>query len=55
MLDLRLVRERPEALREAYARRGALEALAPTLDRLEALERERGGGGADEARVLNGV
>ena len=41
MLDLRLVREQPAALRDAYARRGVLDALAPTLDRLEALERER--------------
>lgn len=41
MLDLRLVREHPEVLRDAYARRGMLDALAPTLDRLESLERER--------------
>ncbi len=41
MLDLRLVRERPEALRDALARRGALPALAPELDRLDHLERER--------------
>lgn len=41
MLDLKLVRERPEALREAYARRGALDALAPSLDRLDHLERDR--------------
>jgi seryl-tRNA synthetase len=41
VLDLRIVRERPEALREAYARRGALDALGPALDRVEAWERER--------------
>jgi seryl-tRNA synthetase len=41
VLDLRLIRERPEALREAYARRGVLEGLAPTLDRLAGLERDR--------------
>lgn len=43
MLDLRLVRERPAALRDAYARRGALDTLAPALDRAEQLERERRG------------
>jgi seryl-tRNA synthetase len=41
VLDLKLVRERPEALREALARRGALDALAPELDRLDQLERDR--------------
>jgi seryl-tRNA synthetase len=39
--DLRLVRENPESLRDAMRRRGALGALAPQLDRCEALERER--------------
>ncbi|HEX5972254.1 MAG TPA: serine--tRNA ligase [Gemmatimonadaceae bacterium] len=41
MHDLRLVRERLDDLREAMRRRGALDALAPQLDRCEALERER--------------
>ncbi len=41
MLDLKLVRERPEALREALGRRGSLAALAPELDRLDRLERDR--------------
>ena len=41
MHDLKLVRERPEALREALARRQALDAARPTLDRLETLEQER--------------
>lgn len=41
MLDLKLVRERPDALRDALARRGALDALAPDLERLDVLERER--------------
>jgi seryl-tRNA synthetase len=41
MLDLRLVRERPEVLRDALARRGALDALAPELARLDQLERDR--------------
>ena len=41
MLDLKLVREHPDALRAAYDRRGALEALAPALDRLDQLERDR--------------
>jgi seryl-tRNA synthetase len=41
MHDLKLVRERPEVLREAMRRRGALDALAPQLDRCETLERER--------------
>jgi seryl-tRNA synthetase len=41
MHDLKLVRERPEVLREAMRRRGALDALAPQLDRCEALEKER--------------
>jgi seryl-tRNA synthetase len=41
MHDLRLVREQPELLREAMRRRGALDALAPQLDRVAALEQER--------------
>jgi seryl-tRNA synthetase len=41
MHDLKLVRERPDDLREAMRRRNALAALAPQLDRCEALERER--------------
>ncbi|MDF1502522.1 serine--tRNA ligase [Roseisolibacter sp. H3M3-2] len=41
MHDLKLVREQPDALREAMRRRGALDALAPQLDRLASLEQER--------------
>jgi len=41
MHDVRLVRERLDDLREAMRRRGALETLAPQLDRCEGLERER--------------
>lgn len=41
MHDLKVVRERLDHLRSAMARRGALEALAPQLDRCEGLERER--------------
>ncbi len=41
MHDLKLLRAHPERLREGLARRGALGALAPTLDRLDAVERER--------------
>jgi seryl-tRNA synthetase len=41
MHDLRLVRERLDDLREAMRKRGALDALAPQLDRCEALERDR--------------
>jgi seryl-tRNA synthetase len=41
MHDLRVVRERLDDLREAMRKRGALEGLAPHLDRCEALERER--------------
>ncbi len=41
MHDLRLLRERPDLLRDALRRRGALDALAPTLERAEALERSR--------------
>ncbi|HET9013828.1 MAG TPA: serine--tRNA ligase [Gemmatimonadaceae bacterium] len=41
MHDVRLVRERLGDLREAMRRRGALDALAPQLDRCEHLEQER--------------
>jgi seryl-tRNA synthetase len=41
VLDLRLVRERPDALRDALARRGALGAHAADLERLDGLERDR--------------
>ncbi len=41
MHDLRLVRDNLDALREGMRRRGKLEALAPAIDRAEALERER--------------
>ena len=41
MHDLKLVREQPELLRDAMRRRGALDALAPQLDRVAALEQER--------------
>ena len=41
MHDRKTVREQPDQLREAIRRRGQLDALAPALDRAEALERER--------------
>ena len=41
MHDLRLVREQMHLLRDGFARRGKLETLAPILDRLERLEKER--------------
>jgi seryl-tRNA synthetase len=41
MHDPKLIRERPEALRDALRRRGALDALAPQLARAEELDRER--------------
>lgn len=41
MLDIRVLREQPAALRDALARRGALDALRPVLERAEQLERER--------------
>ena len=41
MHDARLIRERPDDLREAMRRRGALGALGPQLDRCELLDRER--------------
>jgi seryl-tRNA synthetase len=39
--DPKLIRERPEELRAALRRRGALDALAPQLARAEELDRER--------------
>ena len=41
MHDARLIRERPEELREAMRRRGALGALGAQLDRCEGLDRDR--------------
>lgn len=41
MHDARLIRERPDQLREAMRRRGALGALGSQLDRCEVLDRER--------------
>ena len=41
MLDARLIRERPDHVREALRRRGALGTLGPLLDRGEELDRER--------------
>ncbi|HXC26195.1 MAG TPA: serine--tRNA ligase [Gemmatimonadaceae bacterium] len=41
MHDLRLVRERLDALREGMRRRNMLDATTPLLDRAEVLERER--------------
>ena len=41
MHDLRVVREGLDALREGMRRRGRLDALAPTLDRLADLDRDR--------------
>jgi seryl-tRNA synthetase len=41
MHDLRLVREQMHLLRDGFARRGKLDALAPILDRLEGFEKER--------------
>ena len=41
MHDLRMVREQMETLRDGLRRRGRLDALAPTLDRAEALDRDR--------------
>jgi seryl-tRNA synthetase len=39
--DLRLLREQPEALREGLRRRGVLDDLAPVLERVAGLERQR--------------
>ena len=41
MHDVRVLREQMDSLRDALARRGALDALAPVLERAEALERDR--------------
>jgi seryl-tRNA synthetase len=41
MHDLRTIREQIELLREGMRRRGALDGLAPMIDRAEALDRER--------------
>ena len=41
MLDIRVLRERGDELRDALGRRGKLDALAPVLDRAADLERER--------------
>ncbi len=41
MHDIKLLRERPDALREAMRRRGKLAALADVLERGESLERDR--------------
>ncbi len=41
MLDIRVLREQMDVLRDALQRRGALDGLAPVLDRAERLERER--------------
>ena len=41
MHDIRTLREQLDVLREAMRRRGALDALAPALDRAEGLEKER--------------
>ena len=41
MHDLKLIREQADLLRDGLRRRGKLDALAPTVDRLEALDRER--------------
>jgi seryl-tRNA synthetase len=41
VLDIRVLRERGDELRDALGRRGKLDALAPVLDRAGELERER--------------
>jgi seryl-tRNA synthetase len=41
MLDIRVLREQMPTLRDALARRGALEGLRPVLERAEQLERDR--------------
>ena len=56
MHDLRVLREQIDLLRDGMRRRGALDALAPVIDRGETLERERrdahpGGRGAEGARA----
>ena len=41
MHDIRVLREQMETLRDALRRRGAMDALAPVLERAEGLERDR--------------
>jgi seryl-tRNA synthetase len=41
MHDIRVLREQMETLRDALRRRGAMETLAPVLERAEGLERDR--------------
>jgi seryl-tRNA synthetase len=41
MHDIRVLREQMDVLRDALGRRGVLDALRPTLDRAERLERDR--------------
>ena len=41
MHDIRVLREQMDVLRDALGRRGALDGLAPVLDRAEQLERDR--------------
>ena len=41
MHDLRMVREQMDVLRDGLRRRGRLDALAPVLERIESLDRER--------------
>ena len=41
MHDIRVLREQMDTLRDALRRRGALDALAPVLERAESLERDR--------------
>src|SRR5688500_16507779 len=41
MHDVRVLREQMDSLRDALARRGALETFTPVLERAEALERDR--------------
>lgn len=41
MHDIRVLREQMDSLRDALGRRGALDALAPVLERAEGLERDR--------------
>ena len=41
MHDIRVLREQMDVLRDALGRRGALDGLAPVLDRAERLERDR--------------
>ena len=41
MHDIRVLREQMDVLRDALNRRGALDGLAPVLERAERLERDR--------------